>query len=69
MSERKVRAKRRDHPAYKDGVALALLLMAEEALIRLVGDRRAPEYEHVNAAFVGVLRAEEIVRARLERRR
>lgn len=65
----RVLPKRRDHPAYRDGVCLALLLMAEQALIRLLGGRHEPEHEHISAAFGHVVKAEEIVQARLERRR
>lgn len=69
MNDRKVIPKRRDHPAYRDGVSLALLSMAEQALIGLVRDRRAPEHERISRAFGDVLAASDIVRARLERRR
>jgi hypothetical protein len=64
----KAARKRAMQPAYRDGVAFALLIMAEQALIRLVGDRRAPEYEHVSAAFTEVLRAKESVWHRLQTR-
>lgn len=66
---RKVTPKRRDHPAYSDGLTRAYLRSAEDALGRLLFGRRQPEYEHIRAAFNEVLEATEIVRARLERRR
>lgn len=63
--------KRFDHPAYRDGWAIATLWAAEGPLVRLLGDasRSRPEAEHIRQAFREVHAAIDILNERAGRRR